>query len=207
MNKTASWPLILIALALAGAGVSYHFTLESRFASIEQKLDQNSAALLQYQVSQETILSSKAAALDNLSKELDTLQTSLKPLGNATKEQTESLTEIHKQIASLQASQQSQQDAQKKLADYAAQLDKVKHDLQAVQSAPAPVSTPTAAPASAEAPATAPHPSSASVPPALPPMADSALDLRPAQITVAAYPSVRAVPVALPVDISTAGNP
>ena len=104
MNKTssASWALILIAVALAGAGISYHFTLESRFASIEQKLDQTSSALVQYQSSQETIVSSKAETLNNLNKQVDALQSSLEPLGKAIREQTEALSDIRKQIASLQ---------------------------------------------------------------------------------------------------------
>ena len=87
-TSTATSALILITVALAGAGVSYHFTLESRFTSIEQKLEQNSLALQQIQISQDTAISSKTEALNNLSKEVDDLQASLAPLGKATHEQT-----------------------------------------------------------------------------------------------------------------------
>jgi uncharacterized protein YgfB (UPF0149 family) len=205
-QKTTStyWALILIAVALAGAGISYHFTLESRFASIEQKLDQNSVALQQYQIAQETSIAAKTDALNTLSREFDALQTSLAPLGKATREQTDSLSEIHKQITSLQQSQQVQQDAQKKLADYASQIEKIKHDIQ-TQSAqiPAP-STPVLAPAPAPSAATliAPHAPATTVLLPLPPRADNAVDIRPAQTTVAEIPSVRALPVALPVSLS-----
>ncbi|HEY0255887.1 MAG TPA: hypothetical protein VGC39_00475 [Candidatus Methylacidiphilales bacterium] len=194
--------LILIAVALLGAGISYHFTLQSRFASIEQKLEQNSVALQQYQIAQETGISAKTDALNTLSKEFDALQASLAPLGKATREQTDSLSEIHKQIASLEQSQQAQQDAQKKLADYASQIEKIKHDIQTqatqisapAASSPAPV--PTAAPLiTPRAPAT-----TTLLP--LPPRADSAVDIRPAQSTVAESPSVRALPVAMPVALS-----
>jgi uncharacterized protein YgfB (UPF0149 family) len=210
-SAATSWPLILIAIALVGAGISYHFTLESRFAAIEQKLDQNSIALQQYQISQETAFSSKTAALDNLSKEVDSLQASLKPLGNATQEQTQSLEDIRKQIGSLQQLQQNQQDAQKKLADYATQLEKIRHDMQ-VQSAqvsapqvpaPAPAAVTPPAPAAAVAIPSTQH-ASIDVPLALPPHADAAIDLRPAQITVADDPSVRALPVAMPAIVSAA---
>jgi uncharacterized membrane-anchored protein YhcB (DUF1043 family) len=199
-NKTTStnWALILIAVALVGAGVSYHFTLESRFASIEQKLDQNSQALQQYQASQESIFTSKADALDNLGKEVDALQASLQPLGKATQEQTQSLSDLRKQIASLQQSQQAQQDAQKKLSDYAGQLDKIKHDDQ-TPSAQIPASTPLVSPPAPPALLT-PHASTSHVLLPFPPRADSAVDLRPAQTTAMADDaSVRALPVALPV--------
>jgi uncharacterized protein YgfB (UPF0149 family) len=209
-TTASSWPLILIAVALVGAGFSYHFTLESRFAAIEQKLDQNSLALQQYQASQETIFSSKTAALDNLGKEVDSLQASLKPLGNATQEQNQSLADIRKQIGSLQQLQQNQQDAQKKLADYAAQLEKIRHDMQAQSAqastppatAPAPVTvTPSA---STPAPSAGPtQHASVGLPPSLPPHAgDDGVDLRPAQITVEDDPSVRALPDAMPVVVS-----
>jgi hypothetical protein len=209
MNKTTSmnWALILIAVALAGAGVSYHFTLDSRFVLIEQKLDQNALALQQFQIAQETLVSSKTDTLNtlnNLSKEIDGLQGSLEPLGKTTHEQTDSLSEIHRQITLLQQSQQAQQDAQKKLADYANQLDKIKHDIQ-VQSAQ--MAAPAAATAfttlAASAPVLAPHPSSPTVLLPLPPRADNAIDIRPDQSTVVADTSVRALPVAMPVALSS----
>ncbi len=208
MNKTTSMngALILIAVALAGAGVSYHLTLQSRFASIEQKLDQNSLALQQYQASQESLATSKMDTLNNLSKEIDTLQASLTPLGQATHEQTDSLAEMHKEIATLQQSQQAQQDAEKKLADYAAQLEKMKRDIQAqsaqiVTPASAPSALVTSAAPAPVLPVLAPH---ASASPILmlpvPPRAESAVDIRPDQSTaVAEDASVRALPVVLPV--------
>jgi len=216
--STASSALILITVALAGAGVSYHFTLESRFSAIEQKLEQNSVALQQYQISQDTIVSSRTEALNNLGKEVDALQASLTPLGKATHEQTDALAEIRKQVTSLQQAQQEQQDAQKKLADYAGQLEKMKHDAQ-VQSIPPSVPIPASAPAPAPAPITS---SPAATPPAAPaitpkvsviktplpfaPRADSAVvDLRPAETTMAAAP-LRALPVALPVSLSQSGR-
>jgi len=207
-SSSATWALLLIAVALAGAGVSYHFTLESRFAAIEQKLDQNALALQQFQISQESTVSTKLDALNTLSKEVDALQTSLEPLGKTTHDQSDALSEIHKQIAALEQSQQSQQDAQKKLSDYAVQLDKLKHDIQ-TQALPAtqpplvPVtSTP---PAPVALPVLAPHASATpNVPLPLPPRVDSAVDLRPDQSpNVAEDASVRALPVALPVALSS----
>jgi uncharacterized protein YgfB (UPF0149 family) len=223
-SKPSNWPLILIAVAITGAGISYHFTLESRFGALEQKLDQNSIALQQYQISQETVVSSKTEALNNLSKEVDALQASLAPLGKATKDQTDSLAEIRKQIASLDQLQQAQQDAQKKLADYAGQLEKIKHDVQeheAQASAPVPVSTPIVpasapAPSPASTPAVSPttstetpsnHASTADVKPPVPPRTEnSSVDLRPAEITATRENAVRALPVALPVTTSLSDN-
>jgi uncharacterized protein YgfB (UPF0149 family) len=219
-STTSNWPLILIAVAMTGAGISYHFTLDARFAALEQKLDQNSIALQQYQIAQETVVSSKTEALNNLSKEVDALQASLTPLGQATKQQTDSLAEIRKQIASLDQLQQAQQDAQKKLADYASQLETIKHDVQvreAQASAPAaamplpvpptvPMKNPTTPPtASTDAPST--HASTAEVKPAVAPRAESsAVDLRPAEITAVRENAVRALPVALPVTPSLSDN-
>ncbi len=215
-TSTASSALILIAVALAGAGVSYHFTLESRFSAIEQKLEQNSVALQQYQISQDTIFSSKTEALNNLGKEVDALQASLAPLGKATHEQTDSLAEIRKQVTSLQQAQQEQLEAQKKLTDYAGQLEKMKHDAQ-VQSIPPSVPIPASAPAPAPvtstpattttpaAPATLPKVSVITTPLPVAPHADSAVvDLRPAETTLAA--PLRAFPVALPVSLSQSGR-
>jgi uncharacterized protein YgfB (UPF0149 family) len=223
-SKSSNWPLILIAVAMTGAGISYHFTLDSRFAALEQKLDQNSVALQQYQIAQETVVSSKTEALNNLSKEVDALQASLTPLGKATRDQTDSLAEIRKQIGSLDQLQQAQQDAQKKLADYAGQLEKIKHDVQmhAAQAsmpspAPAlpvpvslpiqsPASSPAAAPtASTQAPST--HASTVEVKPTVTPRAESSsVDLRPAEITAVRENAVRALPVALPVSTSLSDN-
>jgi uncharacterized phage infection (PIP) family protein YhgE len=214
MNKSTSMngALILIAVALAGAGASYHMTLDSRFAAIEQKLDQNTIAMQQFEIAQET-LTTKAETLANLNKEVDQLQTSLAPLGKATREQTDSLTDMHKQIATLQAAAQAQQDAQKKLADYAAQLEKIKHDMAnqpAVVAPSAPLVVPppvmpvtVSAPVSTPAPVVQviqPHASSPNVILPVAPRAESAVDIRPDSATaVADDSSVRALPVALPV--------
>jgi TolA-binding protein len=201
-KKLNSMALLLIAVALAGAGVSYHFTLESRFATIEQKLDQNALALQQFQATQESTMTSKMDALNSLSKEVDALQA----LGKTTHDQSDSLMEMHKQITALEQSQQAQIDAQKKLADYAQQLDKMKHAVQAPSTPPqvpiAPVNavvTTPPAPAPAPAPILQPR-TTMSVPLPLPPRADNAVDLRPDQSTIVARDlSVRALPVALPV--------
>jgi len=205
-KSSSSWALLLIAVALVGAGISYHFTLESRFATIEQKLDENSVALQQYQISQETLVSTKSQALDNLNKEVDALQNSLEPLGKVTQQQTDSLAEIHKQIVSLEQSQQAQQDAQKKLADYAAQLEKMKHDIQTQAAQPPSTSvsvSPAPVPSTAKPGPLTPQASADVSQLPLPPRTDAAVDLRPAQTpAVADVASVRALPVALPVDFS-----
>jgi uncharacterized protein YgfB (UPF0149 family) len=228
-SKPSSWPLILIAVAMTGAGISYHFTIDARFTALEQKLDQNSVALQQYQISEESVIAAKAEALDNLNKEVDALQASLTPLGKANKDQTDSLAQIRQQIASLGQLQQAQQDAEKKLADYASQLERIKHDVQMrdVQASsststsligPVPPTVPLApsAPASAPAPATTPaasgevpttHASTTGVKPTVAPLTEtSTVDLRPAEITAPRFTSVRALPVALPVDNSLSDN-
>jgi TolA-binding protein len=206
-----SLALLLILVALAGAGVSYHLTLESRFVAIEQKLDQNSVALQQYQIAQETAASSKSEALDNLSKEVDALQESLKPLGNVTKEQTQALTDIRKQVASLEQTTQNQQDAQKKFSDYAGQIEKIKHDIQVQNTVQPPIPVPAPSVTTTPAltiPAPTSHASTTRVALPLPPRVTSAVDLRPAQSTfVDDDAPVRVLPVALPVSLSAADAP
>jgi hypothetical protein len=225
-SQTSSWPLILIAVAMTGAGISYHFTLDARFAALEQKLDQNAVALQQYQIAQESAASSKSEALGDLTKEVDALAASLTPLGKANKDQTDSLAQIRQQIATLGQLQQAQQDAQKKLADYAGQLEKIKHDVQlrdaqASNAAPAPAAVPPTVPLPTTSPYSVPVPASVttpttstqlptthastagSKPPVAPLTEDSSVDLRPAEITAARVNAVRALPVALPVDTTT----
>jgi cell division protein FtsN len=229
MSKTSSWPLLLIAFAIVGAGVSYHFTLDARFAALDQKLEQNSIALQQFQIAQESAASSKNAALDGLNKEVDALAATLAPIGKSTKDQTDALAQIRRQIATLGQLQQAQQDAQKKLADYAGQLDKIKHDVQlheaqasstASTTAPVPptVPLPTSAPTPAPAPAPAVkpttsldlptnHPTIADLKPSVTPLTEtSSVDLRPADITAPRDNAVRALPVALPVDTALSDN-
>ena len=229
MNKTTTPALVLIALALVGAGVSYHFTLQSRLAVLEQKLDENSLALQQCQIAQETAASARTDALANLGKEIDTLQTSfasLAPLGKATRQQTDTLADLRKQITALQQSQEAEHDQAKKFADYATQLDTIKHAIAAqaaapvasapqIVAAPAVIKTP-AAPAQNESGSSAVAPMA--LPVALPviapraspvtplpvaPRADNAVDLRPDDSAHAAgIASVRALPVTDPVNLS-----
>ena len=228
MTKASTWPLLLIAFAMVGAGVSYHFTLDARFAALDQKLEQNSIALQQFQIAQESAASSKNAALDGLNKEVDALQASLTPLGKATKDQTDALAQVRQQIATLGQLQQAQQDAQKKLADYAGQLDKIKHEVQLheaqASTTPAPAPVPPTVPLPASAPASAPAPAPAAKPttsldlptngptiadfkpPVTPLTETSSVDLRPADITAPRVNAVRALPVALPVDGALSDN-
>jgi uncharacterized protein YukE len=169
--------VILIGVALLGTEFSYHFTLESRFDAIEDKLQQNSLAIQQFQSSIDTISSSKSETLAELNKEVEDLQTSFAPLGKATQEQKDSLAELHQQIATLQQAQSDQLDAQKKLFGSVDQLEKshlrvrvepAMTNAAPVASTPAPapslvppaepISPPTPAPAAATAPAATPHP-------------------------------------------------
>jgi hypothetical protein len=84
----------------------------------------------------------------------------------------------------------------------------MKHDIQmqavqTVQAVQTPVPAPAAAPSTPPTPVAAPQAYSANLPLPLPPRAESAIDLRPAQIpAMADDASVRALPVALPVGIS-----
>jgi TolA-binding protein len=221
ITKTSAGPLLLIAVAIAGAAVSYHFTLQTRLTAIEQKLDQTATALQQYQASEDALLAGKTDSLTKLSKEVDTLQASL---GKASQDQSSALDQIRQRIASLGQLQQAQQDAQQKLADYAGQLDKIKH---VVETREAQVSAPPAVPPSVPLP-TAPAPAAPSVAPVAPTVApashaststlprakpvvvplteNSAVDLRPADIIVPRENAVRALPVALPVTTTLSDN-
>ena len=119
-------------------------------------------------------------------------------------------------------------EAQKKLADYAGQLDKIKHDVQLheaqASTAPAPAPVPPTVPLPASAPAPAPTPTPAVMPttslqlpqahastvdikPSVTPLTEtSSVDLRPAEITAPRVNAVRALPVALPVDTALSDN-
>ncbi len=164
--------VILIAFALLGTEFSYHFTLESRFDAIEDKLQQNSLAIQQFQSSVDTLSSSKTETLAELNKEVVALQSSFGPLGKATQAQTDSLAQLHQQIATLQQAQDDQLNAQKKLFGSVAQLEKahlkvhLETDQPPVVAAPAPATAPVSAPA--PAPETVSAPAPASVPPAPP---------------------------------------
>jgi uncharacterized protein YukE len=169
--------VILIAFALLGTEFSYHFTLESRFDAIEDKLQQNSLAIQQFQSSVDTLSSSKTETLAELNKEVVALQSSFGPLGKATQAQTDSLAQLHQQIATLQQAQDDQLNAQKKLFGSVAQLEKahlkvhLETDQPPVVAAPAPATAPVSAPAPAApvpAPETVSAPAPASVPPATP---------------------------------------
>jgi uncharacterized protein YukE len=169
--------LVLIVFALIGTEFSYHFTLESRFDAIEDKLQQNTLAIQQFQGSIDSISSSKSETLAELNKEVVGLQSSFGPLGKATQAQTDSLSQLHQQIATLQQAQDDQLNAQKKLFGSVAQLEK-SHLKVIMSPAPVPVAPavpapapeaaapvpPTATPAPIAAPATTAAPAHSSVP-------------------------------------------
>jgi uncharacterized protein YukE len=175
--------LVLIVFALIGTEFSYHFTLESRFDAIEDKLQQNTLAIQQFQGSIDSISSSKSETLAELNKEVVGLESSFGPLGKATQAQTDSLSQLHQQIATLQQAQDDQLNAQKKLFGSVAQLEK--SHLKVIMSpapvpiapavaAPAPEATAapvptTVAPAPIAAPATTAAPTHSSVPSQHPP--------------------------------------
>jgi hypothetical protein len=135
--------LVLIILAVLGTEVSYHFTLETRFDAIEEKLQQDTTAMQQMQESIDALSASKTESLNDLNKQLTTLQSSFEPLGKDTKEQADALAQLRTQITTLQQAQSGQQDAQKKLSDYIAQLEanvkKARAEAEAVATKPAPV--------------------------------------------------------------------
>jgi len=70
MNASFSRKLavMLIICAVVGTEISYHFTLESRFDAIEEKLQQDTVAMQQMQDSLDTLESSKTATLSDLNK-------------------------------------------------------------------------------------------------------------------------------------------
>jgi TolA-binding protein len=137
--------VVLIICAVVGTEVSYHFTLESRFDVIEQKLQQDNVAMQQMQDSLDTLESSKTATLADLNKQLASLQSSFEPLGKNSQAQADTLTQLRQQITTLQQAQSGQQDAQKKLSDYLTQLEanmkkaSAEAEAAAVKPAPAPV--------------------------------------------------------------------
>lgn len=113
----------LIICAVVGTEISYHFTLESRFGAIEEKLLQENTAMQEMQQSLDALAASKTETISGLNKQLATLQQSFEPLGKNTKEQAESLDKLRQQLASLQQAQAGQQEAQKRVSDYLTQLE------------------------------------------------------------------------------------
>jgi septal ring factor EnvC (AmiA/AmiB activator) len=176
MNATFSRKLavVLIICAVVGTEISYHFTLESRFDAIEEKLQQDTVAMQQMQDSLDTLESSKTATLSDLNKQLATLQSSFEPLGKTSQAQADTLSQLRQQITTLQQAQGGQQDAQKKLSDYLTQLEaNVKKASAEAEAAakPAPVAPAPAAPSATtiSVPASQPAP--------LPPSSASSSDL------------------------------
>jgi len=171
VDFTRKLAVVLIICAVVGTEISYHFTLESRFDAIEQKLQQDNVAMQQMQDSLDTLESSKTASLSDLNKQLASLQSSFEPLGKNSQAQADTLTQLHQQIATLQQAQSGQQDAQKKLSDYLTQLEanvkKASAEAEAAAAKPAPAPVVPVMPVPAVIPATTtatPPPQPASVP-------------------------------------------
>jgi TolA-binding protein len=164
--------IALIILAVFGTEISYHFTLESRFDVIEQKLQQDTVALQQMQDSLDTLASSKTETLAGLNKQIEALQSSFEPLGKMSHDQTDALSQVRQEIVVLQQAQNQQVDAQKMLATGIKQLEKTRSQPPVVVApapaaipAPAPASTANSVPTPPPAANPVPTPASASVPP------------------------------------------
>jgi TolA-binding protein len=146
-SNPASWTrrfaLVLIIGALAGTAVSFHLTLESRFAGLEEKSAQQTAALQAMQESLDTIESSKNETLSGLNKQLTSLQSSFEPLGKTSQAQADALNRVRQQLAGLQKAQDDQQDAQKKFSAYLTQLETAVKKARADAAAAATFRTPT----------------------------------------------------------------
>jgi TolA-binding protein len=154
-NFSRKLAIVLIILAVFGTEISYHFTLESRFDLIEQKLQQNTVAMQQMQDSIDTLSSSKTETLTSLNKQIEALQSSFEPLGKMSREQTDALAQVRQEVATLQQAQSQQVDAQKQLSTGIAQLEKAREEARraaaAAAAAPAPVPAVTTVPAPAVA--------------------------------------------------------
>ena len=154
-NFSRKLAIVLIILAVFGTEISYHFTLESRFDLIEQKLQQNTVAMQQMQDSIDTLSSSKTETLTSLNKQIEALQSSFEPLGKMSREQTDALAQVRQEVATLQQAQSQQVDAQKQLSTGIAQLEKAREEARraaaAAAAAPAPVPAVTTVPAPAAA--------------------------------------------------------
>jgi len=222
-NFSRKLAIVLIILAVFGTEISYHFTLESRFDLIEQKLQQNTVAMQQMQDSIDTLSSSKTETLTSLNKQIEALQSSFEPLGKMSREQTDALAQVRQEVATLQQAQSQQVDAQKQLSTGIAQLEKAREEARraaaAAAAAPAPVPAVTTVPAPAAAvPPSAPvatpssssadtsrtlmqfpgafsHPTKIAMLPAAA-NTDDAVDVRPADAASDdTFRSVRALPV------------
>jgi hypothetical protein len=171
-NFSRKLAVVLIICAVVGTEISYHFTLESRFDVIEQKLQQDTVAMQQMQDSLDTLESSKTASLSDLNKQLASLQSSFEPLGKTSQAQADTLTQLRQQITTLQQAQSGQQDAQKKLSDYLTQLEanvkKASAEAEAAAAKPAPAPVPAPMPPAVVVPAAtipAPAPKTETLPP------------------------------------------
>jgi septal ring factor EnvC (AmiA/AmiB activator) len=118
----------LIVCALVGTEVSDRFRLEFRFEAIEQKVEQNNLSLQKFQASLEDLTSSKTETLAALGKKVDALQASYAPLGQATKQQTDSVTELHQEIISLQQAQAAELEAEKNLSRSISEAEKARKE-------------------------------------------------------------------------------
>ena len=156
---TRTLALLLIVLALVGTATSYKLSLDSRLDGFEQKLQQQTVTLQQFQASLDSFASSRTEALSSmtthlavLNKEIDSLQSSFAPLGKATQEQKDLVAQLHLQVAKLEQSESDQSEAQSRLADHLALLEKnpapppttvpASPSTPARPTAPVPVSTP-----------------------------------------------------------------
>ena len=119
MRKIA---LALIICAVVGTEISYHFTLETRFDVIEEKLQQDGVVMQEMQQSLDALAASKTETLSGLNKQLATLQSSFEPLGKTSKDQADAVDRLRQQLITLQQAQSGQEDAQRKLSDYITQL-------------------------------------------------------------------------------------
>jgi septal ring factor EnvC (AmiA/AmiB activator) len=174
-NFSRKLAIALIVLAVFGTEISYHFSLESRFDQIEQKLEQDTVAMQQMQDSIDTLSTSKTETLAGLNKQVEALQSSFEPLGKMSREQTDALSQVRQEVTTLQQAQTQQTNAQKDLSTGIAQLKKAGDEARRAAAAAA-AATPPAAPTSAPSPAvtTSPAPTTPPAAPAAAPSSSSA---------------------------------
>ncbi len=198
-KSSSTGALILIACALAGAGISYHFTVQAQFAGLEKEISQNSLALQEHQTSQEEFLTSTRSTLADLNTKIETLQASLAPLGRDNHDQSASLADIRQQISVLQT---ALHDAQKKEVDHPLPPQKIPSAVQLIKPAvipPAPVSAPPAVAAPVLPAPPVAHAIITGLPLPLPPHPNAELDLRPAPAMAGDDAPVRILSTALSV--------